>query len=170
MLPGRHRPRQEAKRPPSPTRGAAQCSPAAPTQLLAAPLEQDPWQSSAVTILCPSYSSSSAVVSLLQSVRGLKASLSTLSSSLAPSRSRSGIVAVDLARRCPCCCCACLSAPRDARASWKYCSTVPTVARKKSKTDLDGRVLPMNSIGGCIENLCLGSARLLLPECLQETK
>ena len=28
----------------------------------------------------------------------------------------------------------------------------------------------MNSIGGFIEDLCLGSARLLLPECLRETK
>ena len=27
-----------------------------------------------------------------------------------------------------------------------------------------------NSIGGFIEDLCLGSARLLLPECLRETK
>ena len=28
----------------------------------------------------------------------------------------------------------------------------------------------MNSIGGGVEDLCLGSACLLLPECLRETK
>ena len=45
--------------------------------------------------------------------------------------------------------------------------------RNKSRIirgEFDTVVLPMNSIGGCIRNLCLGSARLLLPECLRETE
>ena len=35
-----------------------------------------------------------------------------------------------------------------------YRNETQVFVRKKSKTDLDGRVLPMNSIGGFIEDLC----------------